>query len=323
MAPKLLNRLLVALAGAFAVSTASAAYPERKLTMIVPFPPGGPTDLTGRIAAKAIEIKGGQPVIVENRPGAGGVIGLEAVANTPPDGYTLGLSANHVPQLPLLLKDYKGNLAKRLTRVVLVSSSPFLVYVRAEIPVHSVRGLIDYVKTNPGKVNYANASRGGPEMVYLFLEKKFDLKWTRIDYKGTQDLLPAFTRGDFQVQIGIPSGWLNLVDQGTIRVIGTIGPKRYPRFPDVPLLSEQGVPEFNGLSANWFGVDVPTGTSKQIIQTLAKWVTEYVRTGEGREQIMKLGATPEGSTPEQYDAVFKADEKGWGDIARSIGYKPQ
>jgi tripartite-type tricarboxylate transporter receptor subunit TctC len=310
-------------AGLLAASLTNAAYPEKRILMIVPFPAGGPTDATGRIAAKAIEMKGGQPVVVENRPGAGGVIGLEAAAQQAPDGYTIALSANHVPQLPFLVKDYKADLAKRLMRVVLVSSSPFIVYLRSDFPASSLRGAIDYIKANPGKINYANASTGGPEMVYLLLEKKYGLKWTRIDYKGSVDLVPAMIRGDYSFIVALPASWTPLLDNGTIKAVGVIGTRRPSRFADVPLLSEQGVPELRGLSANWFGVDAPAGTPKPIVDTLAKWVTEYVRTGEGRDLILKMGSEPEGSTPAEYDALFKADEKGWGAIAKEIGYKPR
>jgi tripartite-type tricarboxylate transporter receptor subunit TctC len=316
----------LALLAVAALITAGVAlgqdYPSKPIRLIVPFPPGGPTDIVGRIAGRGIEEKAGKAVIIENRPGAGGLVGLDAAARTAPDGYTFVLAVNNITQLPFMMKDYTANLSERLTAVSLVSSSPYVVLVRSDVPAQSIREFVDYVRANPDKLNYGIGAPGGPQFVNLLLNRKFGLKMAEISYQGTAQMATAIIRGDYQMVVGLPGSWIPLVKQGQLRAIAVLSDRRYPMLPGVATLAEQGVPEFEGLTGNWFGIMAPAGTPKPIIDTAGRWIAEYVRSPAGSEQIIKQGFDPEGSTPQEFAARFENDEKRWAAIARAVDYHP-
>jgi tripartite-type tricarboxylate transporter receptor subunit TctC len=315
---------IVAAALAAMCSTALGAdYPERNVTMVVAFPPGGPTDIVGRLAAKAIEEKGGKPVIVENRPGAGGIIGLEVGAKAAPDGYTFVLGTSNMVLFPYVVKDYKGNLSQRLIPVSLVANTPYIFFVHTKIPANSMRELVDYVRANPGRLNYGVASAGGLPLMHQFLNKKYGLQMTEVMYQGTAQLTPAAIRGDFILLVGLASSWATTVQQGHLKAIGVVAPKRHPLFPNAATFAEQGIRDFDGVAGSWFGVMAPAGTPRTIVDTASKWIADYVRSSAGREQIAKLGFDAEGSTPQEFAAFYAADEKRWTEIVKETGYVPQ
>jgi tripartite-type tricarboxylate transporter receptor subunit TctC len=319
--PASLLLLVAALCGASLAR--GADYPERQVTMVVAFPPGGPTDLVGRLAARAIEEKIGKPVIVENRPGAGGLIGLEAGAKAAPDGHTFVLGTSNMVLFPHVIKDYKSDLSRRLIPVSLVANTPYIFFVHTKVPASSLKELVDHVRANPGKLNYGVASAGGIPLMHQFLNRKFGLQMTEIMYQGTAQLTPAAVRGDFHLLVGLASSWATTVQQGHLKAIGVLAAKRHPLFPNAATLAEQGIRDFDGVAGSWFGVMAPAGTPRPIVDTVSKWIADYVRSSAGREQIAKLGFDAEGSTPQEFAAFYAVDEKRWSEIVRETGYVPQ
>jgi tripartite-type tricarboxylate transporter receptor subunit TctC len=251
------------------------------------------------------------------------LIGLEAGAKAAPDGYTFVLATSNMAQFPYTIKDYRANLSQRLTAVSLVANTPYIIFAHTSVPGSSLREFVDYVRANPGKLNYGMASAGGIQMMHLFLNKKYGLQMTEVMYQGTAQLLPAVARGDFHMIIGLASSWAQSVQQGHLKPIGVVGAKRIPLFPAAPTLAEQGIRDFDGVAGSWFGVMLPAGTPRPIVESASRWIAEHLRSPAAREQITKLGFDAEGSTPQEFAALYAGDEKRWGEIARETGYVAQ
>jgi tripartite-type tricarboxylate transporter receptor subunit TctC len=318
--------VVAVMVGPVAASVGHASdYPAKQIRMIVPYPAGGPTDGIGRIGARAIEEKGGKPVFLENRPGGGGLVGLEAAATAAPDGYTFVVGPSSLAEFPVVVKDYSANLTARLAAVALITrTAPVVFMVRASVPANSMKELVDYARANPGKLNFGIASAGGNRLIHLFLNKRFGLEIAEVNYKGTADVQPAMIRGDIHMYIGLPVTWLAQINQGTVRAIGLFSDRRLPALlPGVATMVEQGISELEGIGGAWLGVMAPAGTPRPIIETVNRWLTDYVRSPAGTEQITKLGFEPGTATPQELTDRLASEERRWKAIARETEYRPQ
>lgn len=302
-------------------ATQAQNYPTKPLRLIVPFPAGGPTDSVGRVIATGVAAKVEKPFIVENKPGGGTLIGTEAAAQAVPDGYTFLLMAPSImTQFPFLIKNYNANLMERLAPVSLATSSTLAMMVHSSVPSKSLNEFIAYARANPGRLNYGNATTGGPQLVHMYIIKKYGLQIAEVNYQGTGQLQPAMLRGEIHWFIGFPAVWKPVVDQGHGRFIAILGEKREKSMPDIPTLGEAGLPEFRGVVFSGYGVMAPAATPKAIVTAMSDWISAAVRTDSAKDQLAKLGMDAEGTTPEEFGARLANDAKFWGMIAKEVNF---
>ena len=308
--------LLAALAPVTTRAEDAASYPSRQIKVIVPFPAGGTADSLPRILAEKLRLKWSQPVIIDNRSGAGGNIGAEAVASSPPDGYTLLAS----PPGPIAInQSLYAKLAydpSELKPVILIGTAPNVLDLRPGFPVKTVKELVDYIKANPGKVTFASQGNGSTShLTAVLFQKLTGTTMVHVPYRGTAPALQDIMGNNVDLFFDNLGSSLALHVGGTLRILGVAGPERAPSLPDVPTVRESGVPDFT--SVTWFALMAPKGTPNDIIAKLNATVGEILRESDVKEQFEKLGVQID-VMDVQGTAKFVASERiRWSDIIKS------
>ncbi|MGB7543032.1 MAG: tripartite tricarboxylate transporter substrate binding protein [Burkholderiales bacterium] len=326
---KFLTRLLVcaaALAAGAALaqspSTSSGqAYPSRPVHMIVGFPAGGPADLFGRVLAQAMSANLGQQIVVENKSGVGGVLGIDAVAKAVPDGYTLGFNnQGSVAMAPFALSTMPFNPQRDLALITTVVKVPEVIVVHPSVPVNSLAELIAYAKANPGKVNYGSAGAGGITHLageLLKAEAKIDI--VHVPYKGAAPAVSDLLGGQVQMAILDVPVVLPHIRSGKFRALAVTSAKRAPSLPEVPTTAEAGYPKV--ISDNWYGLVAPAKTPPEVLRRIHAAAIAALQSPALLEQFAKVSGIAFPSTPEEY-AVFLSEEQArWSAIIRAIGFK--
>ena len=304
-----------------AASTARAQdFPAKPVTIIVPYTPGGSTEILARLVGQKLEERLGKPVIVENRPGAGTVIGSTQVAKAAPDGYTL-LMATPTPMAinVTLHKQLPYDPATDLTPLVMVAGAPFVLVVNNDLPVKSVKELIEYAKANPGKLSYGSGGPGAPHHLYAeLLCSMTGIKMTHVPYKGTLPALNDVIAGHIQLMFSDIPPLMGLAATGKVRPLAVSTKARVDAFPELPPLNDAGVPGFD--VAGWFTVAAPAQTPQPVIARLHKELKEAMASADMKAQIKKLSLLPM-ETPEvpQMQAFVKSEIVRWGDIVKKAG----
>jgi tripartite-type tricarboxylate transporter receptor subunit TctC len=306
------------LIAAAALVASAAEYPTRPIRYIVAFSPGGINDIMARIVGQKLNEAWGQPVIVDNRPGAGGNLGAVLVARSAPDGYTfMNISTAHTISQTLYTKlDY--NLERDLTPVVVLGNSPLIMVVYAGIPVKNVTELVDWAKKN--RLIYASGGVGVISHLAMEMFKvaaKIDA--THIPYKGVGPAVPDLISGQAHVMVNAIPELLPHTKGGKLRVIGSMTEKRHPFIPDVPTFIEQGYKEF--VMGNWTGIVAPAGTPKDVVNKLAAEITRIIRAPEMTERLVQMGVDPMGGTPEEFGKLIRAETARFGKAVRDSGAK--
>ena len=306
------------LIAAAAIVASAAEYPTRPIRYIVAFSPGGINDIMARIVGQKLNEAWGQPVIVDNRPGAGGTLGAVLVARSAPDGYTfMNISTAHTISQTLYTKlDY--NLERDLTPVVVLGNSPLIMVVYAGIPVKNVTELVDWAKKN--RLIYASGGVGVISHLAMEMFKvaaKIDA--THIPYKGVGPAVPDLISGQAHVMVNAIPELLPHTKGGKLRVIGSMTEKRHPFIPDVPTFIEQGYKEF--VMGNWTGIVAPAGTPKVVVNKLAAEITRIIRAPEMTERLVQMGVDPMGGTPEEFGKLIRAETARFGKAVRDSGAK--
>lgn len=306
------------LIAAAAIVASAAEYPTRPIRYIVAFSPGGINDIMARIVGQKLNEAWGQPVIVDNRPGAGGNLGAVLVARSAPDGYTfMNISTAHTISQTLYTKlDY--NLERDLTPVVVLGNSPLIMVVYAGIPVKNVTELVDWAKKN--RLIYASGGVGVISHLAMEMFKvaaKIDA--THIPYKGVGPAVPDLISGQAHVMVNAIPELLPHTKGGKLRVIGSMTEKRHPFIPDVPTFIEQGYKEF--VMGNWTGIVAPAGTPKVVVNKLAAEITRIIRAPEMTERLVQMGVDPMGGTPEEFGKLIRAETARFGKAVRDSGAK--
>ena len=295
-------------------------YPSKPITIIVPFPPGGPFEVVRHLAAH-MEAKWGKSVIIDNRPGAGGLIGAQAVSKATPDGYTLLFLGASVASLKVLVKDTTFDPVTDLAPVSMFADFPSGFVTNGDVPAKNIDQFVAWAKANPGKVNYGSV---GPNASMLGIEafkRAAGIDMTDIPYSGGAQTLTALLRNDVQFTgVALNKGIKQQVDEGKVTPLIAIGAKRPRLFPDVPSTAEKG---YNIPRNGWSAMFAPPGTPKAILDKLAAEVAIYVKTPGAAKVADDLGVELGASTPEELGQQVKSDAKGWADIANTIGFKPQ
>ncbi len=322
LSPSLIRRLLAAsAAGLVLVATGVCAqsYPTHPLRLVVPFPPGGPTDIVGRLVAQKLSESLGQQVLIDNHPGAGGTVGSEAAANAPADGYTLlygststlGIAPGMYPKLGY---DPRSSFAP----VSMVSIGPLVLAVHPSVPATSVRELIDLARAHPGKLNFASAGSGTPLHLAGELFKMItNTDIVHVPYKGGGPAVADLLAG--QVQMVFES-FANLgphIRAGKLRALVVTSRERSPAYPDVPTVIEAGLPQFE--ISFWSGVVAPAGTPAEVINKLNAAIRRALATPEAKTTLAAQGLEPRGNSPAEFAAFIAKEMDQWGRAIKASG----
>jgi tripartite-type tricarboxylate transporter receptor subunit TctC len=307
------------LAGAAPASPAVAQpYPTRLIKMIVPFPPGGPIDTTGRLVAHEIASRLGQEVIIENRPGAGSTLGTKAAAAAEPDGYTLMFaSSGSLAVAPALYRKLRLEPLKLFAPVAAVSLLPNAFVVAPSLPVKSVQEFVAYAKANPGKLNYGAATGTPPHLLSTLLKVKAGIDVTYIPYKGSAASVTDLMAGHTHFTIDGMVTLYPLITEGKLRVLGVARAQRWPALPDVPTLAESGFPDLTNDA--WTGVVVPVGTPADVISTLNRAINDGLRSPEMQENLAHLSSIAKPGTPADFTAFIAAEQPKWAALVTLSG----
>jgi tripartite-type tricarboxylate transporter receptor subunit TctC len=295
-------------------------YPSHPVTLIVPYTPGGSTEILARIVAQKLGERLGKPVVVENKPGAGTVIGSTAVAQSEPDGYTL-LMATPTPMAinVAVHKSLPYDPAADFVPLTMVASAPFLLIVNPDLPVHSVKELIAYAKANPGKLSYGSGGVGAPHHLYMELFKSMTgTQMTHVPYKGSLPALDDVVGGHIQLMFcDIPPA-AGMVAAGKVRALGVSTKARVASYPDIPTVAEAGVPGFD--VAGWFMIVAPAKTPRAVVDRLHDALLAVMVEPEVNERIVKLSLVPL-PTPSvaEMQTFVKTEIVRWGKIVEQAG----
>ena len=311
--------LAIGIATLIGAQVAAAEYPDKPIKLIVPFPPGGGTDIVGRFVADRLTAAQGWKVIVENKPGAGGTVGMDAAAKSKPDGYTMVLGqTSNLSIAPSLMPNLPYDPVKAFTPITLVDESPLTILVGANSPIKTLGDLIAAAKAQPGKVLFA--SPGNATVSHLageLLQRAAGIKYTHVPYKGMAQALPDVISGRATFFITSVETAMPQVKSGQLRVIATTGAKRPRELPDVPTVAESGFKDFT--AATWFGIVVPAGTPEPVVQKLNAEITKILRDPSAKE---RLGGEVQ-TGPQAFAAVIKADAEKWAKVVKEAGIKTE
>jgi tripartite-type tricarboxylate transporter receptor subunit TctC len=313
--------LAVGLLAPVSGSVLAQSYPAKPIRLIIPFPPGGSTDILGRSLAQKLSEAWGQQVIVDNRGGAGGTIGADLAAKAPADGYTLlmghiGTLAVNVALYPKLSYDP----VKDFMPVSLVALVPNVLVVHPSLPAKTVAELVAYARANPGKLNYSSGGNGSAAHLaveYFKLQTKTDI--VHVPYKGTGPSVTDLIAGQVSMTMTGAPAVMPHVQSGRIRALGVSSPQRIPALAQIPTVAESGVPGFD--ATQWYGVVAPAGTPREIVTKLNAEIRKIMQSKEMLERLNTEGAISAAGTPEQFDAYIKSEIARWGTVVRAAGMK--
>lgn len=299
---------------------AQASFPEKPVRIVVPFPPGGGTDLVVRALAAGMATELGQSVIIENKSGAGTVIGTDFVAKSPADGYTLLVGTFAFAVNPSLLAKLPFDTNKAFAPVVLISRSPNVLVVRADSPYKSVQDVIRAAKANPGKLTYASQGNGTSAHLAAELFKalaKVDI--THIPYKGASPALTDIVGGQVDLMFATSAGATPLLESGRLRALAVTTPERSPAFLALPTMVEAGVPDYQATS--WYGLYAPAGTPSVAIDRLNAAATKVAQADAFKSRVASEGLVISTGTPTQLDEFMLGEQSRWARVIQSAGIK--
>ena len=299
------------------------SYPVKPIRIIVPFPAGGGTDIAARIAGTRLSEALGQPVVVDNRAGAAGIIGTELAAKSAGDGYTLLMGSNGPLAInPGLQSKLPYDPLRDFAPVALVTIMPFLMVVHPALPVKSVRELIVLAKARPGQLNYASPGSGSTTHLATELFKAMaGLNIVHVPYKGVAPASTDLISGQVQMMSGDLSTLMPHVKSGRMRPLAVTGAKRSTLLLDMPTVSEIGVPGYE--ASGWFGVLAPAGTAQDIIKRLNEEIVKGLAASDVRQRLAGLGGEVAGGSPEQFGTHLRQEIAKWGKLIRALGLKPE
>jgi tripartite-type tricarboxylate transporter receptor subunit TctC len=320
--PLLVRVLLFPALAATAWGAQAQAYPVKPVRMIVPFAPGGNTDIIARIVAPGMSKALGQQIVIENRGGAGSMIGTAIAAKSPPDGYTiLMVSAAHVIN-PAMVKKLPFDPVKSFVAISKVADVPAALVVHPSLPVKSVKELVALAKARPGELNYGSAGRGSiGHLSAELLGSLAKIKMTHVPYKGAGPALVDTIAGHVELLISSMPAVIPHARAGKLRMIGQAGEKRSPAAPGVPTMIEGGVPGF--VVTAGFGLFAPAGTPRPAIDRVLAALKSSLSDPNVRQRLSSEGAEPVGSTPEEYERFTRSEIEKWIKVARGAGIQPE
>ncbi len=301
---------------------AFAQYPNRAVKLVVPFPPAGATDIVGRIVAQKLSERFGQPVIVENRPGAGGSIGSDLVAKSAPDGYTLLMATSSTHSIGPSLQKLPYDPLKDFAPVLHVANVPNVLVVSPGLGVASVKDLVALAKAKPGQLNYASSGVG--TIVHLnaeFFRMIAGVDLVHVPYKGTALSIPDLANGNVAMLFDSLASVMPHIRSGKVKPLALNAGERSPLMPEVPTLAEAGMPQFDRYT--WFGMFAPAGTPRDIVGRVQAETVAALKSPDLLKRLAEVGAEPGGSTPEQFVERIRSDTARWAEVIRAANVKVQ
>jgi tripartite-type tricarboxylate transporter receptor subunit TctC len=312
----------VAMAAAASLAQAQAPYPSRPVKIVVPFPAGGATDLVARLVAGKLSEAWGQSVVVDNRPGASGMIGTELVARAPADGHTLLMAITTHIQNPAIFAKIPYDALKDFEPISQIALSYLVLAVKPEFPARDVKEFVALIKSSPGKYNFGSFGTGSSSHI---LGERFarvaGLDMTHVPYKGAAPLVTDLLGGQ------VTSGWVDVstatahIAAGKLRPLAISGPARTPMLPNVPTLGEYGYTGFEPLG--WAGMLVAAGTPKPVIDKISKEVMRIIKLPDVQARLLEQTLVPVGDSPESFAATLRRDMALWAQVVAGAGIKPQ
>jgi len=306
-----------------AITAAQAAdvYPTKPLRIIVPFPPGGPADALARTVGDKLAASLGQPVVVDNRPGAGGNIGMELAAKAPPDGHTLVLApAGNLTVNPSLYRSVPYDVGRDFAPVTVIAAVPNVLVVNPQVPAKDVAELIAYAKGNPGRLNYASPGAGsGAHLAGELLKSSAGIDIVHVPYNGIAPAVAAVISGDVQMMFAAAPTALPQIAGGKLRPLAVASPKRIAAAPALPTMDASGLPGFDVTS--WYSIVAPAGTPPAVIDRLQREIARTLEMPDVKARLAGLGAEPIANTPAEFAAMIGSETAKWGKIVKDAGIK--
>ena len=314
---------LLLLYAVLAGGTASAEdYPSKSIRLIVPFAAGGAVGAVARVLSTPLSQSLGQSIVIDNRGGAGGIIGMDAVAKAPPDGYTLLLVHSGLTYMPGLYRKLPFDPVADFDGVIPAVSGTYVLAVTNDAPFKTAAELIAYAKANPGRLSYGSAGIGSTlHLAAEFFKRAAGIDIIHVPYKGAAQATTDLVGGQLQMMFGPAVAIMPLAQAGKVRALAVTSPKRSALVPELPTMIESGVPGFE--VTGWYGLAAPAGTSKDIIGKLNAVTNGALTSPELVEQFRLQGYEPLGGTPEDLNALIKADTARWTKIIRDAAIEPQ
>jgi tripartite-type tricarboxylate transporter receptor subunit TctC len=301
---------------------AQVGYPVKPVRLVVPSSPGGGTDITARMLAPRLTEALGQQVVVENRAGAGTMIGIEVVAKSPADGYTLLMGLSTLAINPAMYKKVPYDAVRDFAPISQIISAPNMLVVHPSIPVKTVKELIAFTRARPGQLNYASAGHGtNPHLSMELFLSMTGLKVVHIPYKGLAPGIVDLLAGHVSLATATMLTGLPHVKSGRLRCLGTTGAKRAAVLPDQPTIAEAGVPGYE--ASQWYGVLAPAQTPKEIVTRLNAEIVRILQAPDMRQRLVADGTDPVGNSPDEFASYIKSELTKWGKVARDAGITPE
>lgn len=300
------------------MTTWAQNYPSRPIELVVPYPPGASTDLIGRIIQQRMSAELGQPIVIDNKGGAGGNVGAAWVAKSPADGYRLLLSTNAITTInPHVTKGGNFDAAKELVAVAQIANGPMGIAVRSDAPFSTLAEMVAYAKKNPAKLSYGSAGNGSPHhIIGELLKQQANIFMLHVPYRGIGPALTDLLGGNIQVVISTLAGLSPQVAAGKLRILAIAEDKRFEGTPNIPTIAET-YPGF--VASSWFGIYAPTGTPADSIKKVNAAVNAAVATDEVKGKLISASLIPVTGTPETFTKLTQADHSRWGALVKEKG----
>ena len=315
--------LIIVAALTFAVPAFGAeaqAYPQKPIRIIVPFPPGGPSDMLARLIGAKLAEAWGQAIVVDNRGGASGIIGIELAAKADPDGYTLIVVSAGLAVQPSLYRKLPYDPVRDFAPITRIVSGPGIMVVNPSLPVRSVAELIAYARSRPGKVFYGTAGNGTPSHLAVELLKVMtQVDIVHVPYRGMAPAMTDVVAGQLQLSIPTMPAGLPLAKAGKLRALAVTGAQRSPAAPELPTVAEAGVPGYQ--ASNWYGIAAPAKTPRAIIARLNQEFSRILAAPDVREKLLGVGMEPATNTPEQFADFMKSEIGKWARVVKIAGIR--
>jgi len=316
--PTVVSVIFVAAALVASVTAVAQPYPARPVRVIVPLAPGGGSDYTARFIGARLSERLGQPVVVDNRPAASGIVGTDLVAKAAPDGYTLLLVFSTHAQSAQLFKKLPYDPIKDFAPVTEVFATPLVLLVHPSQPIKTIKELVAYAKEHPGKLNYGTSGPGSsPHLMTELLNSMAGIQMTHVPYKGVASVMTALLGGELQIAYSNPVTGAPLWKAGKLRPLGMSGLKRSEAFPEIPTIDETGVPGYEALI--WYGFMAPAKTPGAVVDRLHRDVVSVLKMPEVRQTLVAQGNDVVGNTPAEFAAFINKEADKWGALGKRLG----
>jgi len=306
----------------YLINANSQAYPAKPIRIVIPFPPGNTTDIMSRLIAPKMTERLGQTVIVENRPGASGMLGLDLVAKAPADGYTIAcVQGGNMVVLPHTSKNVPYDALKDFAPIAVTTTNYLAIVANPDAPFKSIGEMVAYAKANPGKLTVATNGEGGfPHLAFEHLRTMAGIQYTHVPYKGSAAIATDIIGGQVQAGIDGITGMTPHIKSGRLRILATTNKTRPALWPDTPVAAED-VPGYE--SGGWFGYAAPAATPREVVLKLNEEINRAIKSPEVTEKLIGLGLIIVTEPPEYFAALLKSDFEKYGKLVKDIGFQPQ